>query len=247
MKTMEEENIETNEESPEEDEEESMSLKDVIMTLNEFYSTKLESILKYVVEKPEGEERDKLESLIKDNEVKIPYDEDIFIGIDKNYKIIKKVLNAVKESQKEVVSETESMANTIKEKDLQMKKVKSECQIECEELKAQIQEMKAELERMQEGSNRSQQEREEEEFKIIEEDSPSPKLEEPQFVSNQKELIISMIEEDEKQSPLQTKAMFTTSSPKLASIHSDEETRIQPIQSAGDGEENWQFMDVDEH
>ena len=80
-----------------------MSLKDVIMTLNDFYSTKLDSLhqviyhsetLKLEVKKQELE---KTEKVIKDNEVRIPYDEEIFIGIDKNYKILKKTLNVIKE------------------------------------------------------------------------------------------------------------------------------------------------------
>jgi hypothetical protein len=33
---------------------------------------------------------------VKDNEVRIPYDEEIFIGIDKNYKILKKILGKIK-------------------------------------------------------------------------------------------------------------------------------------------------------
>ena len=55
------------------------------MTLNEFYSVKLEGVLKLIAligddQKPV--ELEKLEKQIKDNEVRIPYDEDIFVGID---------------------------------------------------------------------------------------------------------------------------------------------------------------------
>ena len=72
-----------------------MSLKDVIMTLNEFYSVKLEGVLKLIAligDDPQPVEFEKLEKQIKDNEVRIPYDEDIFVGIDQNYKIFKKIL-----------------------------------------------------------------------------------------------------------------------------------------------------------
>ncbi len=73
-----------------------MSLKDVIMTLNEFYSAKLEGILQlitFIASKDlENSEIEGVEKRIKDNEVRIPYDEDIFVGIDQNYKIFKKIL-----------------------------------------------------------------------------------------------------------------------------------------------------------
>lgn len=86
-----------------EEDEESMSLKDVIMTLNDFYSFKLEALLKLMEkwEKPNSKstletEIEKIEQIVKDNEVRIPYDEEIFIGIDKNYKILKKILGRIK-------------------------------------------------------------------------------------------------------------------------------------------------------
>jgi hypothetical protein len=79
-----------------------MSLKDVIMTLNEFYQVKLDNVHKLVlcVKSPEKESQEhveKIEKIVKDNEVRIPYDEDIFIGIDKNYKTLKRILVTVKE------------------------------------------------------------------------------------------------------------------------------------------------------
>ena len=80
-----------------------MSLKDVIMTLNEFYSVKLEGVLKLIAligDESQPAELEKLEKQIKDNEVRIPYDEDIFVGIDQNYKIFKKILLQVKECLK---------------------------------------------------------------------------------------------------------------------------------------------------
>jgi len=40
----------------------------------------------------ENSEIEGVEKRIKDNEVRIPYDEDIFVGIDQNYKIFKKIL-----------------------------------------------------------------------------------------------------------------------------------------------------------
>lgn len=85
------------------EDEESMSLKDVIMTLNEFYSVKLEGVLKLIAligDESQPVELEKLEKQIKDNEVRIPYDEDIFVGIDQNYKIFKKILLQVKECLK---------------------------------------------------------------------------------------------------------------------------------------------------
>jgi len=93
------------EEDPDEmdEDEESMSLKDVIMTLNDFYSYKLEALLKLLEKYSDNEakinleeEFEKIEQVVKDNEVRIPYDEEIFIGIDKNYKILKKVLNQIR-------------------------------------------------------------------------------------------------------------------------------------------------------
>lgn len=73
-----------------------MSLKDVIMTLNDFYSVKLDGIHKLISFIASGDyqngEIEKLEKQIKDNEVRIPYDEEIFVGIDQNYKIFKKIL-----------------------------------------------------------------------------------------------------------------------------------------------------------
>ena len=79
-----------------------MSLKDVIMTLNEFYSVKLEHVHKFISlikspTKETPENIDRIEKVVKDNEVRIPYDEDIFIGIDKNYKTLKRILVTVKE------------------------------------------------------------------------------------------------------------------------------------------------------
>lgn len=79
-----------------------MSLKDVIMTLNEFYSVKLEHVHKFLslIKLPKEESSEvleKIEKIVKDNEVRIPYDEDIFIGIDKNYKTLKRILVTLKE------------------------------------------------------------------------------------------------------------------------------------------------------
>lgn len=91
------------------------------MTLNDFYATKLESLFKLIDNmdavnaKGNSAEIEKIEkigktkfissyhihcqslhfNIVKDNEVRIPYDEDIFIGIDKNYKILKKILNKI--------------------------------------------------------------------------------------------------------------------------------------------------------
>ena len=81
-----------------------MSLKDVIMTLNDFYAVKLEKIFSYlhlVLQQTHvtEDETKEIEKIVKDNEVWIPYDEDIFIGIDKNYKTLKKILNEIKEVQ----------------------------------------------------------------------------------------------------------------------------------------------------
>lgn len=84
----------------EEEEDESMSLKDVIMTLNDFYSAKLEGLHKAMTSPGlPKEEIEAIEKTVKDNEVRIPYDEDIFVGIDKNYKILKKILNIVKDQK----------------------------------------------------------------------------------------------------------------------------------------------------
>lgn len=100
------------EEQDSEVDEESMSLKDVIMTLNDFYSSKLEALLSLLEKCNEGtsssefqSELEKIEKVVKDNEVRIPYDEDIFIGIDKNYKILKKTLAQIKDKfgPKEVI------------------------------------------------------------------------------------------------------------------------------------------------
>ena len=81
-----------------------MSLKDVIMTLNDFYSSKLEALLSLLEKCNEAtsssefqSELEKIEKVVKDNEVRIPYDEDIFIGIDRNYKILKKTLAQIKD------------------------------------------------------------------------------------------------------------------------------------------------------
>lgn len=86
-----------NEQEDDSEDEESMSLKDVIMTLNEFYKTKLDNLLQYLQASMgevlmSDEELKDTERRIKDNEVKIPYDEEIFVGIDKNYKTLKKCL-----------------------------------------------------------------------------------------------------------------------------------------------------------
>ena len=72
------------------------------MTLNEFYSVKLENVHKFIsfIKLPQEESPElleKIERIVKDNEVRIPYDEDIFIGIDKNYKTLKRILVTLKE------------------------------------------------------------------------------------------------------------------------------------------------------
>lgn len=108
------------------DEDESMSLKDVIMTLNEFYAVKLENMMKLLkvvdgVEQATEEQVTSIEATIKDNEVRIPYDEDIFIGIDKNYKTLKKTLECIKcirdKSKKRnfEIEETEAQMRLLKE------------------------------------------------------------------------------------------------------------------------------------
>lgn len=79
-----------------------MSLKDVIMTLNEFYSVKLEAILSFVtlIKQEQFDKLDEvlaIEKTVKDNEVWIPYDEEIFVGIDRNYKTLKKISTCMKE------------------------------------------------------------------------------------------------------------------------------------------------------
>ena len=91
----------------EEDEEESMSLKDVIMTLNDFYASKLDGVLTLMNSASSNDppqdfdkQLEAIEKVVKDNEVRIPYDEDIFIGIDKNYKILKKILERIKDKYK---------------------------------------------------------------------------------------------------------------------------------------------------
>jgi len=107
---------EENNNEGEDEEDESMSLKDVIMTLNDFYAVKLESLLTLIEENGQSEEEiKKIEEIVKDNEVRIPYDEDIFVGIDKNYKILKKILNIAKERKE-----------TIKQKDKEIAKLKAE-------------------------------------------------------------------------------------------------------------------------
>mmetsp|Transcript_38120 Transcript_38120/g.37629 ORF Transcript_38120/g.37629 Transcript_38120/m.37629 type:complete len:106 (+) Transcript_38120:687-1004(+) len=93
-----------------------MSLKDVIMTLNDFYSSKLENLHTLLTnELLTSEETEKIDQIVKDNEVRIPYDEDIFVGIDKNYKVLKKVLNIVKEKNTQ-----------IKEKDAEILRLREE-------------------------------------------------------------------------------------------------------------------------
>lgn len=81
-----------------------MSLKDVIMTLNDFYASKLEGVLTLMdlwakPNRPEDFDAqvNNIEKTVKDNEVRIPYDEEIFIGIDKNYKTLKRILEKIKE------------------------------------------------------------------------------------------------------------------------------------------------------
>lgn len=132
-----------------EDEEESMSLKDVIMTLNDFYSTKLEGLLSllelsktYTTPESLGREMEKIEKIVKDNEVRIPYDEDIFIGIDKNYKILKKTLVQVKEKcLQSVQPKEEPQSNGEKEKE--HAKILAEKEIEIQRLKVELAQYKA--------------------------------------------------------------------------------------------------------
>ena len=99
---------------------------DVIMTLNDFYSEKLEGLLT-LLEKGDSQkdeqfeqEVQKIEKIVKDNEVRIPYDEDIFIGIDKNYKILKKSLIQIKDKVLFKARATENL-DPDNEKDMEIK------------------------------------------------------------------------------------------------------------------------------
>ena len=116
----------------EEDEDESMSLKDVIMTLNEFYSYKLDGVLSLIdtcvlqSAKADFESQiSAIEQVVKDNEVKIPYDEDIFLGIDKNYKILKKVFDRIK-SEYTPKSEKPDQSEIISQKDAEIESLKKQ-------------------------------------------------------------------------------------------------------------------------
>ena len=104
---------------------------DVIMTLNDFYSEKLEGLLT-LLEKGDSQkdeqfeqEVQKIEKIVKDNEVRIPYDEDIFIGIDKNYKILKKSLIQIKDKVLFKVRATENL-DPDNEKDMEIKYLRTE-------------------------------------------------------------------------------------------------------------------------
>jgi len=123
------------EEDPDEmdEDEESMSLKDVIMTLNDFYSYKLEALLKLLEKYSDNEakinleeEFEKIEQVVKDNEVRIPYDEEIFIGIDKNYKILKKVLNQIRSKFVPADVEESEKDKIIKEKNEEIMKLQQQ-------------------------------------------------------------------------------------------------------------------------
>ena len=67
-----------------------MSLKEVIMTLNNFYDGKLSAVFSFL-----RKEKDYAEAVkqINENEIRIPYDEEIFTGIDTNYKKCKEILS----------------------------------------------------------------------------------------------------------------------------------------------------------
>lgn len=101
------------------------------MTLNDFYSEKLEGLLT-LLEKGDSQrgqqfeqEIQKIEKIVKDNEVRIPYDEDIFIGIDKNYKILKKSLIQIKDKVLFKSKPIESL-DPENEKDMEIKFLREE-------------------------------------------------------------------------------------------------------------------------
>ena len=101
------------------------------MTLNDFYSEKLEGLLT-LLEKGDSQRQDqfeqefqRIEKIVKDNEVRIPYDEDIFIGIDRNYKTLKKSLTQIKDrfmNRNKITDKNE----LLEEKELEIEFLKSE-------------------------------------------------------------------------------------------------------------------------